>query len=67
MFPMIFQSNEPPQFFVGGTIKWEITKKRQNKRGSGLEVSCKYIVKGLFHMILNVEKIIKDYLSRTTK
>ena len=50
-----------------GTIKLEITGKRQNKRGNGLEVPCKYIVKGPFHMISNVEKIIKDYLSRTTK
>ena len=32
-----------------------------------LEVPCKYIVKGHFQMILNVEKIIKDYLSRITK
>ena len=47
----------------GGTIKYEITGKRQNKRGNGLEVACEYKYKGPFHMILNVEKIIKD-LSR---
>ena len=51
----------------GGTIKCEITGKRQNKRGNAFEVQSKYIVKGPFHMILNVEMIIKDYLSRTTK
>ena len=51
----------------GGTIKCEITGKRQNKRGNALEAQSKYIVKGPFHMILNVEMIIKDYLSRTTK
>ena len=51
----------------GGTIKCEITGNRKNKRGNELEVPCKYIVKGPFHMILNVEKIIKDYLSRTVK
>ena len=51
----------------GGTIKCEITGRRQNKRGNGLEVPCEYIVKGPFHVILDVEKIIKDYLSRTTK
>ena len=51
----------------GGTIKCENTGKTQNKCGNGLEVPCKYIVKGPFHMILNVEKIIKDYLRRTTK
>ena len=51
----------------GGTIKCEITRKRQNKCGNGLEVPWKYIIKGPFHMISNAEKIIKDYLSRTTK
>ena len=51
----------------GGTITCEITGKRQKKRWDGLEVPCKYITKGPFHMILNVEKIIKDYLSSTTK
>ena len=51
----------------GGGLKCEIAGKRQNKRGNGLKVPFKYIVKGLFLMILNVEKIIKDYLSRTTK
>ena len=50
-----------------GTITCEITWKRQKKCGNGLEVPHKYIVKGLFHVILNVEKIIKDYLFRTTK
>ena len=40
----------------GGTKKFEITVKRQNKRGNGIEVPW-----------WNVEKIIKDYLSRTTK
>ena len=50
-----------------GTINWEITGKRQNKCGNGLDVPCKYIVKGPLHMISNVEMIIKDYLSRTTK
>ena len=53
--------------FPWGTIKCEITGKRQNNRGNGLEVPCKYIVKRPFHMVLNVEKIIKDYLSRTAK
>ena len=48
------------------TIKCEIIGKKQNKCGNGLENPCKYIVKGPFHMILNVEKIIKDCLSRTT-
>ena len=51
----------------GGTIKCEITGKRQNKRGNVLEVSCRYVVKGPFHMNLNVEKIIKGCLSRTTQ
>ena len=51
----------------GGTITSEITGKRQKKRWDGLEVPFKYITKGPFHMILNVEKIIKDYLSRTKK
>ena len=51
----------------GETIKCEITEKRQNKSGSGLEVPCKYIVKRPFQMVLNIEKIIKDHLSRTTK
>ena len=67
MFPVIFQSIVPPHFCVGGTIKCEIIGKTQNKRGNGLEVLCKYFAKGPFHMISNVEKIIKDYLSRTTK
>ena len=49
----------------GGAIKCEITGKRQNKCWNGLEVPCKYTVKGPFHMILNVEKI--DYLYRTTE
>ena len=44
-----------------------ITGERQNKRRNGLEVPRKYIIKGPFHMVLNVEKIIKDYLSRRTK
>ena len=47
----------------GRTIKCEITGKRQKNVGMGL----KFCVKGHFHMISNVEKIIKDYLSRTTK
>ena len=51
----------------GGTIKRGITGKRQNKRGNGLEVPRIYIVKGPFHVILNIEKIITDYLSRTKK
>ena len=63
MFPVIFTSAR----LRGGTIKCEITGKRQNKRGNGLEVPCKYIVKRPFHMVLNIEKIIKDYLSRTAK
>ena len=46
-------------------MKCEITGKRQNKRGNGFESPCEYI--GPFHMALNEEKIIKDYLSRTTK
>ena len=48
-------------------MKCEITGKRQNKRGNGFESPCEYIVKEPFHMALNEEKIIKDYLSRTTK
>ena len=48
-------------------MKYEITGKRQNKRGNGLESPCEYIVKGPFHMVLNEEKITKDCLSRTTK
>ena len=69
MFPVIFQNIVPPHFRGGGggTIKCEITGKRQKKCGNGLEVPYKYIVKGPFHMISNVEKIVKDYLSRTTK
>ena len=75
MFPVIFQCIVPPHFcaggylhtFVQGDYKCEITGKRQNKCGNGLEVPYKYIVKGPFHMISNVEKIIKDYLSRTRK
>ena len=63
MFSVIFTSAR----LRGGTIKCEITGKRQNKRGNGLEVPCKYIVKRPFHMVLNIEKIIKDYLSRTAK
>ena len=54
-------------FLCGRTIKCKITGKTEKLRGNGLEVQCKYIVKGPFHMILNVVKIIKDYLSRTTK
>ena len=52
-------------FLCGGTMKCEVTGKRQNKRGNGLEVPCKYIIKGPFYMIANIECIIKDYLSRT--
>ena len=36
------------------TMKCEVTGKRQNKRGNGLEVPCKYIIKGPFYMIANV-------------
>ena len=50
----------------GGTTECKITRIRQSNCGNGLEIPCKYIVKGPFHMILNVEKIIKDYLSSTT-
>ena len=50
----------------GGNIECEITGIRQSKRGNGLEIPCKYIVKGPFHMIFNVENIAKGYLSRTT-
>ena len=66
MFPVYFKVLHL-RTFVWGTIKCEITGKRQNKRGNWLEVSCKYIVKGPFPMILNAEKIIKDYLSETAK
>ena len=51
----------------GWTIKCDITGKKLNKRGNELEVSCKYIVKRPFHMLLNVQKIIEDYLPSTTK
>ena len=65
--PRDISKNCTTALLCGGTIKCEITGKTQNKRGNGLEVPFKYVVKGPFHLILNVEKIIKDYLSRTTK
>ena len=39
--------------------------KREKKCGNGLEVPCKYIVKGPKHMLTNMELMMKDYLGQT--
>ena len=66
MFPVILHTFVPPHVCVGNDKIIDYTEKT-NRCGNGLEVPCKYIIKGPFHMNLNVEKIIKCYLSRTTK
>ena len=53
--------------FVWGDYKMWDYREKSKQTWNGLEVPRKHIVKGPFHTILNVEKIIKDYLSRTTK
>ena len=49
----------------GGKIRCEVTGRRQNKRGNGLEVPCKFIVKGPHYITCKIDMIIKDYISRT--
>ena len=39
-----------------------VVGKKENRRGNGLEVPCKYIVKGPKYMLTNIECMIKDYL-----
>ena len=39
----------------------------QNKRGNGLEVLYKYIVKGPTYMLTIIKCMIKDYLVRTNR
>ena len=48
----------------GGKIRCEVTGRRQNKRGNGLEV-CKFIVKRPHYITCKIDMIIKDYISRT--
>ena len=48
----------------GGTVECLVLKKRENKRGNGLKVPCKYIVSGPKYMLTNIECLIKDYLKR---
>lgn len=48
----------------GGTVECLVIGKSENKRGNGLKVSCKYIVKGLKYMLTNIECMTKNYLRR---
>ena len=47
-----------------GIISCEVTGKRQNKRGNGLEVPCKYRLKGPYFVVKKIECIIEDYFKR---
>ena len=46
----------------GGTMKCAIRGKRENELENGLEVPCRYVVKGSKYMIVNVDCMISDYL-----
>ena len=47
-----------------GTIQATVTGKRENKRGNGLELPCKGIIKAPFFICSKVEQIIRDLCSR---
>ena len=49
----------------GGTVECIVIDKREKKCGNGLEVPCKYIVKGPKYVLTNIECIIKYYLGQT--
>jgi len=43
-------------------------KKKQRisaKKENGLKVPCVYKIKGPYHMVTKVKKLVKDYLKRT--
>ena len=50
---------------AGGNVTSIVTGSRQNQRNTGLEVPCKYRLKGTKHSISNAECIIRDMLSRS--
>ena len=49
----------------GGSTKATLTDRHQNRRGNGIEISCKYSVKGPCDAVRKAEKVIKNYLNRT--
>ena len=53
--------------FVWEDCKMWDYREKTKQTWNGLEVRCKYIVKGPFHLILNVENIIKRLLIEDNK
>lgn len=51
----------------GGHIVSKVTGPRQNKRNNGLEVPCRYRIKGHKKCIYNAECIIQEMLTRNGK
>lgn len=49
---------------AGGSISCEVKGKRENKRNRGLEVPCRYKIKGPYFLISNVRILIEEYLER---
>ena len=53
--------------FTGCVIKVELIWKLQNKRNNGIEVPCKYTIKGPVHNVDGVETIIDEYIGLVYK
>ena len=48
----------------GGTMDATVTGARENRRGNGMEVPCKYKLKGPKTFLSKAEYIIRDIVSR---
>ena len=48
----------------GGQMESVVTGARENKRGNGLEIPCRYKMKGPARILTKVEPIINDLISR---
>ena len=49
----------------GDSMKVTLIDKHQNRRENGIEIPCKYSVKGPCDAMRKAEKVIKNYLNRT--
>ena len=48
----------------GGTMSATVTGTQENRRGNGLEVPCKYKLKGPKTFLSKAECVIRDIISR---
>ena len=48
----------------GGYMKLRVTRRRENKRGNGLEVPCTISIKCPFYTFVKAEPILKDLCKR---